>query len=63
MKINFTFQGEEFDLKGKIIRREDHIKGKLVSYGVEFVDLSVNDIKRLNIALHNYQVEQRNKIS
>jgi len=63
MKINFTFQGEEFDLKGKIIRREDHIKGKSVSYGVQFVDLSVNDIKRLNIALHNYQVKQRNKIS
>lgn len=25
MKINFTFNGEVFDLKGKIIRREDHI--------------------------------------
>ncbi len=63
IKINFTFQGEEFELKGKIIRREDHIKGKSVCYGVQFVDLSVRDIKRLNIALHNYQVTQRNKIS
>ncbi|MEH7236740.1 PilZ domain-containing protein [Bacillus sp. JJ1562] len=63
IKINFTFQGEEFDLRGKIIRREDHIKGKSVSYGVEFVDLSVNDTKRLNVTLHNYQVTQRNKIS
>ncbi|MFS0824359.1 PilZ domain-containing protein [Bacillus sp. 1P02SD] len=63
MKINFIFHGEVFELKGKIIRREDHFKGKTVSYGVQFVDLSVNDIKRLNIALHNYQVKQRNKIS
>ncbi|MFS0822188.1 PilZ domain-containing protein [Bacillus sp. 1P02SD] len=63
MKISFNFQDEEFELKGKIIRREDHIKGQSISYGVQFVDLSVNDIKRLNIALHNYQVKQRNKIS
>lgn len=60
-KMNFTFHGEEFELKGKIIRREDHIKGKSVVYGVQFVDLSINEIKRLNIALHNYQVANRNK--
>lgn len=63
MKINFIFHGEEFELIGKIIRREDHIKGKSVSYGVEFVGLSINDIKRLNVSLHNYQVSQRNKIN
>lgn len=61
IKMHFIFQGEEFELKGKIIRREDHIKGKSVTYGVQFVDLSVNDIKRLNVSLHNYQVSQRKK--
>lgn len=63
MKMNFTFHGEVFELKGKIIRREDHIKGKSVSYGVQFVDLSENDIKRLNVTIHNYQVTQGNKTS
>ncbi|MCC3359155.1 PilZ domain-containing protein [Bacillus sp. REN16] len=63
MKISFTLHGEEFELKGKIIRREDHIKGKSVAYGVQFIDLSISDIKRLSVTLHNYQVAQRNKIS
>lgn len=62
LKINFTFYGEVFDLKGKIMRREDYIKGKSISYGVQFVDLSVNDITRLNLAIHNYQIENRNTI-
>lgn len=62
IKINFTFYGEVFDLKGKIMRREDHIKGKSISYGVQFVDLTVKDITRLNFAIHNYQVENRDKI-
>lgn len=60
IKINFVFHEEDFQLKGKIIRREDHIEGKSVSYGVQFVDLTVNDIKKLNVTLHNYQVTQRN---
>jgi hypothetical protein len=62
IKINFTFYGEVFDLKGKIMRREDHIKGKSISYGVQFVDLTVKDITRLNLAINNYQVENRDKI-
>ncbi|MFD1780114.1 PilZ domain-containing protein [Fredinandcohnia salidurans] len=63
LKISFNFFGEEFNLKGKIIRREDHVKGQATSYGVEFVDLTVRDITRLNIALHNYQAKNRHKIS
>lgn len=62
IKINFTFYGELFDLKGKIMRKEDYIKGKSISYGVQFVDLSVKDITRLNLAIHNFQVENRGKI-
>lgn len=50
--ISFKLEDYVFTMKGKIVRREDHIENKYVGYGVEFLELLPNQRKQLNMLLN-----------
>lgn len=55
IRITTSFQLDQFvfSLKGKIIRRQDHLNVENVIYGIEFYDLQPNQQKQLNRWLNN----------
>ncbi|MCQ6278573.1 PilZ domain-containing protein [Bacillus sp. EB600] len=56
IRITTSFQLDQFvfSLKGKIVRRQDHLKFENVIYGIEFTDLLPNQQKQLNGWLNNH---------
>lgn len=57
-EIYFKLAEQEFNLMGKIVRREDHLKGEL-RYGFEFFDLKRETIADLSIILNNIEAGRR----
>ncbi|WP_141433827.1 PilZ domain-containing protein [Bacillus sp. 03113] len=53
--ISFKLKDFVFNLKGKIVRREDHLENKLVAYGIHFLEMVPNQQKHLNIILNRLQ--------
>ncbi|RFU60837.1 PilZ domain-containing protein [Bacillus sp. V59.32b] len=57
-EIYFTLGEKEFNLMGKIVRREDHLNGEL-RYGFEFFELKREMIADLSIILNNIEAGRR----
>lgn len=60
--INFSLNNQEFSLNAQIIRKEEDFK-KNFGYGVEFISLNDQDMKRLNEVIHEIELERRKNIS
>jgi hypothetical protein len=56
--ISFSFYEQDFSLNAQIIRKEVEMK-KNVGYGVQFIDMNAEDIKRLNEVIHKIELEKR----
>lgn len=56
--VTFGLGDINLKLKGKIVRREDHVYNNMVSYGVQFAELPTGDKKDLNRELFKLQRTQ-----
>ncbi|MGM8366557.1 PilZ domain-containing protein [Virgibacillus sp. W0181] len=63
IKMNFSLKGHEFNLKGKIVRKEEHNHKDIVSYGVQFVEVPADVQEILITMLNQIEIERRKKIS
>lgn len=62
VKVNFYLDNEEFMLNGRIVRKTENIKKRAVLYGIQFVNLSTYDEKRLLKTIFAME-NQRRKIA
>ncbi|MFD2637672.1 PilZ domain-containing protein [Piscibacillus salipiscarius] len=59
----FSINGEEFNIRALLLRKEEHIKESLITYGLHFEDLNYEIEKRLAVCLHKLEASRRNSIS
>jgi len=57
LNIWFSLKKEDFNLKGKIVRKEEHMQ--YIAYGIQFVDLSPRDEQRLVRVINQIELEKR----
>lgn len=63
LEIRFSLKGEDFCLKGEIMRKEEHNHKNMFAYGIHFIDISNEEQGLLNQALNQVIYERRKKIS
>lgn len=63
IKIEFKLQSECFSLQALLTRKEKHIDSPDVIYGTKFVEMSLDDNKRLLQCLKNLETERRNRLA
>lgn len=57
LKIRFTLKGEEFNLKGKIVRKEEHLQ--YIAYGIHFIDVNPLEEQRLVRVINQIELDKR----
>lgn len=61
IKLEFEFDEHELELKGVLIRKEEHIyKGKFI-YGIKFIETNKKTQTEFNKLLRNKELENRRK--
>ncbi|MEH7273214.1 PilZ domain-containing protein [Neobacillus vireti] len=59
IKIHFNLDHEEFVLNGRIVRKTENIKKRILLYGIQFIDLPANDENRLLKKIFAMENERR----
>ncbi len=63
IKITFSLKEQEFCLTGKIVRKENYQHNQLVSYGVQFQEMSMDEERKLTKVLNQIVVETKQRQS
>ncbi len=63
IKIEFKLQSECFSLQALLTRKEKHIDNPDVIYGMQFVEMSLDDNSRLLQCLKNIEIERRKRLN
>jgi c-di-GMP-binding flagellar brake protein YcgR len=61
VRIDFTLKEEDFSLKGKLVRKDEHQDSSTVMYGVQFVEMRHKDEERLLAVQRNIEIERHKK--
>ena len=61
--VNFSLLEENFSFNAFMIRKEEHLNEKEVSYGFQFINVSNRMEQKLAFILHKIEAERRKKIS
>ncbi|TFB25116.1 PilZ domain-containing protein [Filobacillus milosensis] len=57
--IMFFLKNEQFKITALLVRKEEHIKEKLISYGIQFEKMSYKQEKQLAVSLHKVETERK----
>lgn len=63
VKIEFSINQNNFVLHAFLLRKEEHLKENLISYGFQFVEMNRKTKEELIINLHKLEAERRKEIS
>ncbi|MFD1040681.1 PilZ domain-containing protein [Virgibacillus byunsanensis] len=61
IRVKFELKEELFSFKGYIVRKEEHVKNKMNSYGIQFIETGMKDQQQLIVKLNQIEAERRKK--
>ena len=63
VRVEFTLNKTPFIIHAYLLRKEEHIKENLISYGFQFIEMDRKVKEMLTVILHKIEAERRKKIS
>ncbi len=60
--ITFSIKNIPFTLKAQFIRKEEYLQKDTFIYGVQFIDISKDEQKHLNLLLNKIELQRRQKM-
>lgn len=62
IKMEFEFDNHEFEIRGLLMRKEEHINSNKLIYGVKFIEAETRAQNDLNKLIRNKELEKRRKM-
>lgn len=59
IRVEFELKDDLFSFKGYIVRKEEHVKSKMISYGIQFFEATTKEQQKLIVKLHQIEAERR----
>lgn len=47
IQVFLKIKDEKFSIKGKMIRKEEHLKNNYIAYGIRFIETNPNEVNNL----------------
>lgn len=63
VRTEFSLNKIPFKINAYLLRKEEHLKEKLISYGLQFVEMDRKTKEELTIILHKLESKRRKEIS
>ncbi|MBP1948472.1 PilZ domain-containing protein [Virgibacillus litoralis] len=61
IRVEFELKDDLFSFNGYIVRKEEHVKSKMISYGIQFFEATTKEQQKLIVKLHQIEAERRQR--